>query len=389
MNSGRALFSQMIDHLSIHEFRKCVARYDGNRRVRTFSCWDQFLCMAFAQFTYRESLRDIVSCLRSTGSGLYHLGIRGNISRSTLADANESRDWRIFADFARTLIDQARGLYLDHDLGIDLTERVYALDSTIIDLCMSLFPWALYKSKQHAVKVHTQIDLRGNIPTFLHISPAKTHDVKFLDQIQIEPGAFYIMDRGYLDFARLYRFTTQGAFFVTRPRGNFRYKRIASAPIDKASGVRCDQTISLVWFYTRKGYPQRLRRVGYYDAEQCRRITFITNNFNLSARMIADLYRLRWQIELFFKWIKQHLRIKAFYGTSDNAVRTQIWIAVCVYLMTLIAHKRLGLEIDHHTMMQILSVSIFEKTPAKAMFSPNQSEIVEGENHNQLELFNL
>jgi hypothetical protein len=389
MNSGRALFSQMADHLSLHDFRKCVARYGGDHRVRTFSCWDQFLCMAFAQFTFRESLRDIVSCLRSAGSGLYHLGIRGHVSRSTLADANESRDWRIFADFARTLIDQARGLYLDHDLGVGLTERVYALDSTVIDLCMSLFPWALYKSRQHAVKVHTQIDLRGNIPTFLHISPAKTHDVNFLDQLQIEPGAFYVMDRGYLDFARLYRFTAQAAFFVTRPRGNFRFKRVASAPIDKTTGVRCDQTISLVWFYTRKGYPQRLRRVGYYDPEQRRRITFITNNFNLPARTIADLYRLRWQIELFFKWIKQHLRIKAFYGTSDNAVRTQIWIAVCVYLTTLIAHKRLALEIDHHTMMQILSVSIFEKTPAKTLFSRDRSEIAETENHKQLELFNF
>jgi hypothetical protein len=389
MNCGRALFSQMADYLSLHEFRKCVARYGGDHRVRTFSCWDQFLCMAFAQFTFRESLRDIVACLRSAGSGLYHLGIRGNVSRSTLADANESRDWRIFADFAKTLIDQARGLYLDHDLGVGLTERVYALDSTVIDLCMSLFPWALYKSKQHAVKVHTQIDLRGNIPTFLHISPAKTHDVNFLDQLQIEPGAFYVMDRGYLDFARLYRFTTHAAFFVTRPKSNFRFKRIASAPIDKTTGVRCDQTISLVWFYTRKGYPQRLRRVGYYDAEQHRRITFITNNFNLPARTIADLYRLRWQIELFFKWIKQHLRIKAFYGTSDNAVRTQIWIAVCVYLTTLIAHKQLALKIDHHTMMQILSVSIFEKTPAKTLFSRDHSEIVESENHKQLELFNL
>jgi hypothetical protein len=389
MNSGRALFAQMIDHLSLHEFRKCVARYDGNHRVRTFSCWDQFLCMAFAQFTFRESLRDIESCLRSAGSGMYHLGIRGNVSRSTLADANESRDWRIFADFARILIAQARGLYLDHDLGIALTEKVYALDSTIIDLCMTLFPWAIYKSQQHAVKVHTQLDLRGNIPTFLHISPAKTHDVNFLDQIRIEPGAFYIMDRGYLDFARLYRFTLHSAFFITRPRDNFRFKRVESVAVDKTTGVRCDQIISLVWFYPRKGYPQRLRRVGFYDDQQQRRITFITNNFTLPARTIADLYRLRWQVELFFKWIKQHLRIKAFYGTSDNAVRTQIWIAVCVYLTTLIAHKRLQLKIDLHTMMQILSVSIFEKTPAKEVFSKESGEIAEIENHNQLQLFDL
>jgi Transposase DDE domain/Domain of unknown function (DUF4372) len=389
MNTGRSLFSQMIDHLSPHEFRKCVARYDGNRRVRSFTCWDQFLCMAFAQFTFRESLRDIVSCLRSADSGLYHLGIRGNISRSTLADANESRDWRIYCDFARTLIAEARELYLDHDLGIALTHKVYALDSTVIDLCMSLFPWAVYKSKQHAVKVHTQIDLRGNIPTFLHISPAKLHDVNFLDHILIEAAAFYIMDRGYLDFERLYRFTTNNAFFVTRPRGNFRFKRIASAPVDKPSGVRCDQTVALVSFYPRKAYPQRLRRIRFYDVEQRRQITFITNNFTLPAKTIADLYRLRWQIELFFKWIKQHLRIKAFYGTSDNAVRTQIWIAVCVYLVTTIAHKRLELEIDHHTMMQILSVSIFEKTPAKALFSTNRGEYAESENHKQLKLFEL
>ncbi len=379
----------MIDPLSLHEFRKCVARYDGDRRVRSFSCWDQFLCMAFAQFTFRQSLRDIVACLRCTGSGLYHLGIRGNVSRSTLADANESRDWRIFADFAQTLIAEARGLYLHHDLAVQCTQQVYALDSTIIDVCLSLFPWARYKSQQHAVKVHTQLDLRGAIPTFLHISPAKMHDVNFLDQLPIEPGAFYLMDRGYLDFARLYRFTLQAAFFITRPRGNVRFQCIASAPVDKTSGVRCDQTISLVWFYTRKGYPQRLRRIGFYDCQQHRRITFITNNFTLPARTIADLYRLRWQIELFFKWIKQHLRIKAFYGTSDNAVKTQIWIAVCVYLTTLIAHKRLELEIDLHTMMQILSVAIFEKTPAKSLFSSDRSEIVKEENHKQLLLFTL
>jgi DDE family transposase/uncharacterized protein DUF4372 len=387
MNCGRTLFSQLMDPVSSHEFRKCVARYGGNRRVRTFSCWDQFLCMAFAQFTFRESLRDIVSCLRSAGSGLYHLGIRGNVSRSTLADANESRDWRIFADFAQTLIKQARELYCGHDLGVALTEKVYALDSTIIDLCMSLFPWALYKSQQHAIKVHTQMDLRGNIPTFLHISAAKAHDVNFLDRLVIEPGAFYVMDRGYLDFARLYRFTTHAAFFVTRPRGNFRFKRVASAPVDKTTGVRCDQTIALVWFYPRKGYPQRLRRIGYHDVERHKRLTFITNNFTLPARSIADLYRLRWQVELFFKWVKQHLRIKAFYGTSVNAVKTQIWIAVCTYLTTLIARKRLALEADLHTIMQILSVSIFEKTPAKEVFSRNYADVVQIENHKQFQLF--
>lgn len=387
MNFGRTLFSQLMDHVSPHEFRKCVARYDGNRRVRTFSCWDQFLCMAFAQLTFRQSLRDIVSCLRSAGPGLYHLGIRGNVSRSTLADANESRDWRIFADFAQTLIQEARGLYCDQDLGVALAGKVYALDSTVIDLCMSLFPWALYKPRQHAIKVHTQMDLRGNIPTFLHISAAKAHDVNFLDRLAIEPGAFYVMDRGYLDFERLYRFTTHAAFFVTRPRGNFRFKRVASAPVDKTAGVRCDQTIALVWFYPRQGYPQRLRRVGYFDAERRKRLTFITNNFALPARTIADLYRLRWQVELFFKWIKQHLRIKAFYGTSDNAVKTQIWIAVCAYLTVLIARKRLALEVDLHTMMQILSVSIFEKTPANEVLSRNRREIAQTQNHKQFQLF--
>lgn len=389
MNSGCALFSQMIDHLSLHDFRKCVARYDGNHRVRTFSCWDQFLCMAFAQFTFRESLRDIVSCLRSAGSGLYHLGIRGNVSRSTLADANESRDWRIFADFAQTLIATARGLYLDQDLGIALSQKVYALDSTIIDLCMSLFPWALYKPRLRAIKLHTQLDLRGNIPTFLHISPAKTHDVNFLDQLQIEPGAFYVIDRGYLDFARLYRFTTQAAFFITRPRSNFRFKRIASAAVDQSSGVRCDQTISLVWYYPRKGYPQPLRRVGFYDLEQRRRITFITNNFTLPARTIAELYRLRWQVELFFKWIKQHLRIKRFYGTSPNAVKIQIWTAMAAYALIAILKKRLGLQHSLYTILQILSTTLFEKTPAQLVFQRYDDEISNSPTSNQLELFEI
>jgi len=389
MNSGRSLFAQLIDHLSIHEFRKCVARYGGNRRVRRFSCWDQFLCMAFAQFTFRESLRDIVSCLQSVGAARYHMGFRGSISRSTLADANESRDWRIFADFAQSLIPEARRLYQDHDLGIDLNANLYALDTTIIDVCIGLFPWALFKSKQHAVKLHTQLDLRGNIPSFLHISPAKTHDVNFLDQLIIEPGAFYMMDRGYLDFTRLHRFTTHAAFFVTRARKNFRFRRIASADTGKTDGVLCDQTIKLLSFYPRKGYPSPLRRIGYYDAKQDRRLVFITNNFILPPRTIADMYRLRWQIELFFKWIKQHLRIKAFYGTSANAVKTQIWIAVTVYLLSAIVNKRLGLKANLHEMMQILSVSIFEKTPINQAFCRDGAKMIDSDNHKQLSLFDL
>jgi len=389
MNVGRTLFSQLIDPLPLAEFRKCVARYRGNHRVRSFTCWDQFLCMAFAQVTGRESLRDSVVSLRSIGAGLYHMGIRGQVSRSNLADANESRDWRIFADFARALIPEARRLHQDHDLGLALDHVVYALDATIIDLCMSLFPWAVYRSDQHAIKLHTQLDLRGNIPTFLRISPAKTHDVHFLDHLVIEPGAFYVMDRGYLDFARLFRFTLHAAFFVTRPRGNFRFRRLASMPVEWAAGVRCDQAISLVSFYSRQGHPQPLRRVGFYDAERDRRLVFITNNFTLPARTIADLYRLRWQVELFFKWIKQHLRIKAFCGTSDNAVKTQTWIAVCVYLAMLIAHRRLKLEIDLHTMVQVLSIKSLQKTPAKEAFSLNGRALEKADDHNQLCLFDF
>ncbi len=389
MNFGRALFAQMIDHLSIHEFRKCVARYRGNHRVRRFSCWDQFLSMAFAQFTFRESLRDIVACLGSLGSARYHLGFRGGISRSTLADANEARDWRIFADFAQTLIPQARRLYRDHDLGVNVNGNLYALDATIIDVCMGLFPWAVFKRTQHAIKLHTQMDLRGNIPSFLRISAAKTHDVNFLDHLVIEPGAFYVMDRGYMDFARLHRFTMHAAFFVTRAKKNLRFRRIASAPAAPDQGILCDQTIRLIWFYTRKGYPQPLRRIRFYDAERNRRLTFLTNNFVLPARTIADLYRLRWQIELFFKWIKQHLRIKAFFGTSANAVKTQIWIAVTVYLLIAIVRKRLGVEASLHEMTQILSVSIFEKTPINQAFSPEGMNLLKFENHKQMNLFEL
>jgi len=371
MNSGQSLFSQLIDHLPRYEFRQCVQRYAGNYRVRSFSCWDQFLSMMFAQLTYRESLRDIVACLRSQERKLYHLGIRGKISRSTLADANESRDWRIYADFAQGLIAEARRLYLDEDLGIELANTVYALDSTTIDLCIALFPWAYFKPTQHALKLHTLLDLRGRIPVFLRITPARVHDVNILDQLVPEPGAFYVLDRGYTNFERLYRWTLHGAFFVTRARKNFRFARLISHPVDKTRGVQCDQTVSLRWFYSAKGYPDSLRRIRYWDAQQERRLVFLTNNFVLPAHVIAELYRRRWHVELFFKWIKQHLRIKAFYGTSENAVKTQIWIAVCSYLLVAIVRKRLGLRLNLYTMLQILSVSLFEKIPMNQAFSLN------------------
>ena len=369
MNSGQTLFAQLIDHLPHHEFRRCVERYAGNHRVRRFSCWDQFLCMAFAQLTYRESLRDIVACLRSQDRRLYHAGIRGRVSRSTLADANESRDWRIYADFAQVLIGEARRLYRDDDFGVALTQTVYALDSTMIDLCMTLFPWAHYKDTQHALKLHTLLDLRGRIPTVIRITPAQVHDVKMLDQLTPEAGALYVLDRGYLDFTRLYRWTQHGAFFITRARKQFRFTRVASRPVDKTTGVQCDQTIAVVWFYTAKGYPERLRRIRYWDKQRAQRLVFLTNNFTLPPLTITELYRCRWQVELFFKWIKQHLRIKAFYGTSETAVKTQVWIAVCSYLLVAIVRKRLHLEVTLYTMLQILSVSLFEKTPINAAFS--------------------
>jgi Domain of unknown function (DUF4372)/Transposase DDE domain len=389
MNLGQSLFAQLMEHLPIHEFRKCVQRYGGNYRVRSFSCWDQFLCMAFAQLTFRESLRDIVACLRSQDRRLYHLGIRGTVSRSTLADANESRDWRIYADFAAVLIAEARLLYGHEDLGLDLAHTVYALDSTIIDLCMTLFPWARYKSAQHALKLHTLLDLRGSIPTFIRVTAAQVHDVNLLDALTPEAGAFYVMDRAYLDFQRLYRWTENGAFFVTRARKDFRFTRLESHTVDKATGVQCDQTIALVWFYTARGYPARLRRIRYWDAEHERRLVFLTNNFVLPAPVIADLYRRRWQVELFFKWIKQNLRVKAFYGTSENAVKTQIWIAVCSYLLAAIVRKRLHLEVKLSTMLQILSVSPFEKTPIAQAFSPDGGRLVETKSHNQLRLLDF
>lgn len=389
MNTGRSLFAQLTDHLPGHEFRKCVRRYDGDRRVRTFSCWDQFLCMAFAQLTYRESLRDIVACLRSADRRLYHMGIRGWVSRSTLADANEARDWRIYADFAQVLIAEARQLYAREDLGLDFDNTVYAFDSTIIDLCMSLFPWAPYRPDQHAIKLHTLLDLRGSIPTFIRITPAQLHDIHVLDSLTPEAGAFYVMDRGYLDFARLYRWTLHGAFFVTRARKNFRFLRVRSQAVDKATGVQCDQVVALRWFYSVRGYPAQLRRIRYFDATRDKRLVFITNNFTLPAQTIADLYRLRWQVELFFKWIKQHLRIKAFYGTSENAVKTQVWIAVCTYVLVAIVRKRLNLDVNLYTMLQILSVSLFEKSPINQALALDRLPDAEVDVHKQLELLNF
>jgi len=389
MNSGQSLFAQLISHLPRHEFRRCVERYAGNYRVRSFSCWDQFLSMTFAQLSYRESLRDIVACLRSQERRLYHLGIRGRISRSTLADANESRDWRIYADFAQGLIGEARRLYLDEDLGIELANTVYALDSTTIDLCMALFPWAYFTPKQHALKLHTLLDLRGRIPVFLRITPARVHDVNMLDQLVPEAGAFYVMDRGYVNFERLHRWTLHGAFFVTRARKNFRFARLISHPVDKSRGVQCDQTIALRWFYSSKGYPDPLRRIRYWDAQQERRLVFLTNNFVLPAHLIAELYRRRWHVELFFKWIKQHLRIKAFYGTSENAVKTQVWIAVCSYLLVAIVRKRLALQLNLYTMLQILSVSLFEKIPINQAFLLNHPPSQGGEQPKQLQLLDF
>ncbi|MCB9865863.1 MAG: IS4 family transposase [Phycisphaerales bacterium] len=389
MNSGRTVFSQLIDHLPIHEFRKCVARYRGNHRARTFSCWDQFLCLAFAQLTYRESLRDIVACLNALKERLYHMGIRGRIARTTFSDANDRRDWRIYADFAQVLIREARSLYANDAFGVALDGTVYALDATIIDLSMTLFPWARFKSMQNAVKLHTLLDLRGNIPTFLCITPAKIHDVNFLDQLVPEAGAFYVMDRGYLDSARLYRWTQAGAFFITRARKNLACRRLSSKPVDKSTGVRCDQTVEFKSFYPRRAYPAHLRRVAYADADQAKRLVFLTNNFALDAKTIADLYRTRWQIELFFKWIKQHLRIKAFYGTSENAVKTQIWSAVSVYLLVAIARKRLAVQANLYTILQVLSVTLLEKTPLFEAFSTAESQLSETQNHKQLWLFDL
>jgi hypothetical protein len=369
MYTGKTVFSQLMDFLPMYEFRKCVDRYGGNYHTSSFSCMDQYLCMGFAQLTYRESLRDIEACLRSRKEKLYHLGIRGRVSRSTLAEANEKRDWRMYADFCQILISQARSLYADEDFGVELKETAYALDSTTIDLCLSLFPWASFRKHKAAVKMHTLLDLRGNIPSFIEITGGTLHDVNILDILIPEPGSFYIMDRGYLDFERLYVFTQLLAFFVTRTKKNTKVRRVYSHPVDRSDGLRYDQTVMLVTPKSLAGYPERLRRVKYFDAEREKQLVFLTNNFVLPALTIAKLYKCRWQIELFFKWIKQHLRIKAFYGTSINAVKTQIWIAVSTYVLVAIIRKRLHLELNLYTILQILSVTLFEKVQLDQLFA--------------------
>lgn len=381
MYSGKLVFSQLTEFLPHHRFRKCVARYNGNAYVKSFTCMDQYLCMAFAQLTYRESLRDIETCLRSLQSKLYHIGIRSQVSRSTLADANENRDWRIYADFAQIMIHQARELYTDEVFAVELEETVYALDATTIDLCLSLFPWAKFREHKGAVKLHTLIDLRGNIPVFIHITDGKVHDVNILDILIQEPGSIYVMDRGYLDFRRLYTFNQNHAYFVTRLKRNTQFKRVYSRAIDKTTGLRCDQTIQLINPDSAKDYPDHLRRVGYFDREKARRFDYVTNNFSISALSIADLFHSRWQVELFFKWIKQHLRIKAFYGTSENAVKTQIWIAISVYVLVAIVKKKLNLEHSLYTILQVLSVTLFEKSAVSQLFSePKILERIEQEN---------
>ena len=389
MNSGRTVFAQLIAHLSHIEFQKCVTRYDGDQHHRSLSCWDQYLAMAFAQFTYRESLRDIEACLGSMSGKLYHMGFRSRIARSTLADANETHPWRIFADFAQHLVGVARPLHLEDPMGVDLDHSLYALDSTTIDLCLSLFPWAKVRQHKGAVKMHTLLDLHGNIPTFIRITDGKVHDVNILDQISPEAGAFYVMDRGYIDFERLYVFTLSSAFFVVRTKQNVMLQRRYSRPVDKSLGLRSDHTVILTAIESVKAYPDALRRVHYFDAETNQRLGFLTNNFALPAITIAQIYKCRWQVELFFKWIKQHLRIKAFFGTSENAVKTQIRIAVSVYVLVAIVRKRMSLDSSLYQILQILSLTLFEKTPILQALQASNSQEEFLDPGNQLNLFDF
>jgi len=389
MNVGRTVFAQLISHLSHIEFQKCVARYDGDSHHRKLSCWDQLLAMAFAQLTYRDSLRDIEACLGSIGGKLYHMGFRSRIARSTLADANEAHDWRIFADFAQHLIGVARPLHVEDPIGVDLDHTLYALDSTTVDLCLSLFPWARFRKHKAAVKMHTLLDLRGNIPTFISITDGTVHDVNVLGEIMPEAGSFYVMDRGYLDFERLYFFTLSAAFFVVRTKSNVILQRRYSHPVDKTTGVRSDHTVILTAIGSVKVYPEALRRVSYLDLETRKRFKFLTNNFTLPAITIAQIYKSRWQVELFFKWIKQHLRIKAFYGTTENAVKTQLWIAVSVYVLVAIVRKRLALPLSLYQILQILSVTLFEKTPILQALQLYDSQYESDDNSKQLNLFDL
>jgi len=389
MNSGRTVFAQLIAHLSHIEFQKCVTRYDGDQHHRSLSCWDQYLAMAFAQFTYRESLRDIEACLGSMSGKLYHMGFRSRIARSTLADANETHPWRIFADFAQHLVGVARPLHVEDPMGVDLDHSLYALDSTTIDLCLSLFPWAKFRQHKGAVKMHTLLDLHGNIPTFIRITDGKVHDVNILDQISPEAGAFYVMDRGYIDFERLYVFTLSSAFFVVRTKQNVMLQRRYSRPVDKSLGLRSDHTVILTAIESVKAYPDALRRVHYFDAETNQRLGFLTNNFALPAITIAQIYKCRWQVELFFKWIKQHLRIKAFFGTSENAVKTQIRIAVSVYVLVAIVRKRMSLDSSLYQILQILSLTLFEKTPILQALQASNSQEEFLDPGNQLNLFDF
>jgi len=389
MNAGRTIFAQLAEHLPHKEFQKCVARYRGDSNPRGFTCWDQYLAMVFAQLTYRESLRDIEACLGAMRGKLYHMGFRGKVARSTLADANDAHDWRIYADFAQVLIAMARPLHAAEPMAVELEQSLYALDSTTIDLCLSLFPWARFRKHKAAVKMHTLLDLRGNIPSFLHITDGKVADVNVLDEFLPEAGAFYVMDRGYIDFERLYRFTLESAFFVVRTKTNVLLQRRYSHPVVPATGVRSDQTVILTSMASASAYPDALRRVSYFDAETNKRLRFLTNNFVLPALTIAQIYKCRWQVELFFKWIKQHLRIKAFYGTSENAVKTQIWIAVSVYVLVAIIRKRLGLEASLYQTLQVLSVTLFEKTPILQALQTFDMEENLLQDANQLILFNL
>ena len=387
MRAGKFVFAQLMEFLPWKRFQRLVVKYGGDRYVKHFSCSNQFLCMAFAQLTYRESLRDIEACLRAHEAKLYHMGIRARVSRSTLAEANESRDWRIYAEFAQALIGIARPMYADDPLEVDLANTVYALDSTLIELCLSVFPWARYRSNDSAVKLHTLLDLRGSIPSFLYVSDGKFSDFAILDQLIPEPGAFYIMDRGFLDYDRLHRFHEVGAFFVIRAKSNLNARRRYSRAVDRSTGLRSDQTIVLNNFYAHKGFPEPLRRVRVKDLETGKSLVVLTNNFSLPALTITTLYRCRWQIELFFKWIKQHLRIKAFFGTSENAVKTQIWIAVAVYVLVAIVRKRFKLEASLHELLQILSLTLFERDPIDQVLTPSPIERQHFEHANQLTLF--
>jgi len=389
MNTDRIVFSQIMDFIPKHPFNRCVRHYRGNYRLRKFSCFDQFLCMAFAQLAFKESLRDIETCLRAMKPKLYHAGFRGRIARSTLADANENRPWQIYADFAQILIDKARALYSNDRFGIDLQNAAYALDSTTVDLCLALFPWAQFRKHKSAVKVHTLMDLRGSIPCFIRITGGSVHDVNVLDELLIEPGAFYIMDRGYIDFARLYTFTESMAFFLTRAKTNLDYTRIACCKVDKTTGLRSDQTVLLRGPRTSQEYPVPLRRVSYYDADTHKRLVFLTNNFALEAITIAQLYKCRWHIELFFKWLKQNLHIKAFFGTSENAVKTQIWIAISVYVLIAIIKKELRLGRSLAEILQIISIALFEQVQLQQLLTETPMQNESSQNHKQLSLFNL